>query len=445
MNKASFSRREAFRLFGGAATAGQFGRAQTRRPNIVFIYADDLGWGDVSFNGRKEWPTPNLDRLAAEGTVFNRWYSGAPLCGPSRACLLTGKYTIHHSVRNNATAIPLSEVTIAKALKPLGYATALIGKWHGGVTPEGKTTHPLDHGFDMNFGYLSANQAWEHFPKQLYRGRELVQVSGYSADILTDEAVKFMGAHRSDPFFLYLAYIEPHFHVTAPEEDVAKFKGKFQEKDATEPYNARYAAMINRMDRGIGRVLQALDKMNLAKDTLVVFSSDNGGTFEPGNKGASNYHDSNRPLRGQKGSLEEGGIREPAVVRWPGRVPAGKKSNEIVHMMDVMPSLLAATGGKPDPAWKMDGANMLDVWMGKAKAPERTLFWESPIPARRVVPWMRAAMRGDFKLLLINEYRFLYNLAIDPAERRSVLGEYPEVAKKLEAELEEWLATATPR
>jgi len=292
--------------------------------------------------------------------VFNRWYTAAPLCAPSRACLLTGRYTIHNTVRNNAVDLPASEVTLAEALKPLGYETALVGKWHHGVRPEGGFTHPLEQGFDSTFGYLDARHAWEHFPKQLWRGRESVPVSGYSADILSDEAARFLRRTREQPFFLYLAYIEPHFHVEAPEEDVARFRGKFREKDPKEPYNARYAAMLNRLDAAIGRVLRVLEETGQADNTLVVFSSDNGATFESGNRGASAYHDSNRPFRGQKRSLEEGGIRMPAIVRWPGKAPAGRKSEEVIHMTDVFPSFVAAAGGevegrRDEHARRLDG------------------------------------------------------------------------------------------
>lgn len=436
-----YTRRDALRLITAGAAAPFILRAQPRRPNLLFIYADDMGWGDASFNGRKDWPMPNLDRLGSQGTVFDRWYTAMPLCAPSRACLLTGKYTIHNRVRNNGADLPKEEVTLAEAVKPLGYTTAQIGKWHHGRLPDGSFTHPLDQGFDTTFGYLDARHAWEHFPKQLWRGRESVPVSGYSADILSDEASKFIREHRSSPFFLYLAYIEPHFYVEAPPEEVAKFQGKFKEKNPEEPYNARYAAMIHRLDAGVGRVLKTLDETDLADNTLVVFSSDNGATFEPGNKGASWFHDSNRPFRGQKRSLEEGGIREPGIVRWPGKVPAGRRSEEVISMIDVFPSFLAAAGGKPDPSWNVDGTNMLDVWMGKAKAPDRTLFWEWQVEG-----WnMYAAMRGDFKYLEIGNNRFLYNVRDDPGERRTLAGEYPDVFKKFQAEVKAWLATEVKR
>lgn len=431
------TRRDALRTMGGALAAPL--AAQSRRPNILVLFADDMGWGDVGFNGRKDWETPNLDRLATQGTVFDRWYTAFPVCAPSRASLLTGRYTIHHTVRSNEIDLPKDEVTIPEALKPLGYRSALIGKWHQGKLPGGGFTHPLDQGFDHTYGYLDAIHAWEHFPKELFRGRVKEPVKGYSCDLLATEAIDWMKKNRTDPFFLYVPFIEPHYYIEAPAEDVARYKGRFQEKNPAEPVNARYAAMIHRLDSAIGRILRSLDEMKLAGDTMVVFTSDNGGTFEKGNQGASAYHDSNRPFRGQKRSLEEGGIREPAIVRWPGRVPAGTRSTDPIHNVDLLPSIMAAAGATPDSAWKVDGVSMLDVWTGKAKAPDRTLFWE----LENQSGWtMYAASRGDFKLLRLGPNEFLYNLKNDPGERRTLGAEYPEVLAGLRKDLDGWLATA---
>lgn len=440
MISANSGRRDALRLLAsGAISAALPATAQTAAPpNLLFILVDDMGWGDAGFNGRKDYHTPNLDRLATQGTVFNRWYSAAPLCAPSRACFLTGRYTIHHGVHKNGDDLPKTEVTIAQALKPRGYSTALIGKWHRGNLPDGSFTHPLDFGFDHTFGYLDARSAWEHYPKTLFRGRQEVPVSGYSADILTDEALRWIGDQRAKPFFLYLAYIEPHLRIEAPEDDVSLYRGKFREKDPAHPYNAIYAAMIHRLDAQIGRVLKALDDRGLTNNTLVVFTSDNGATFESGNQGASWYHDSNRPFRGQKRSLEEGGVREPAIVRWPGRVPRGRTADDLIHMIDVMPSLCAAAGAAVDPAWRLDGVNLLDVWTGKSRAPDRTVFWEWNAEGYH----MYSAMRGDFKLLDIGGNQFLYNVREDAGERRTVFAEYPDMFQQLKAELKAWQSTA---
>ncbi len=432
----------------------------SRPPNIIFVLADDLGYHDVGFNGRTEWKTPNLDKLAAQGTIFKRWYANAVVCAPSRAALMTGKYTIHNGVSGNSADLPRTEITIPDALKPLGYKTALFGKWHHGRTRKSETdyVHPLDHGFDEFAGYTNAVDAWQHFPKELWFGREKKPVQGYSPVLLADETIDFVRRHKAQPFFVYLAFIEPHLLIEAPAEDIAAQRGKFKESDSSKPLNATYAAMITRMDRELGRVLRALDELDLAKDTIVVFTSDHGATFEPGNQGTAAYHDSNRPLRGQKRTLSEGGIRVPALVRWPGRVPAGRVSNEPVCMIDVLPTLLAAAGGQPQPAWKVAGLNVLDVWRGKSQAPERTIFWEW----RSEGYFQMAALRGNLKYIItgrelfdrlasiqlgdrtqVGDFGELYDVVNDPGERRSLIFEHLPLVRELNNGLREWLKTET--
>jgi arylsulfatase A-like enzyme len=411
-----------------------------RPPNLVIILADDLGWGDVGFNGRTEWRTPNLDALAGQGTQFRRWYTAGVVCAPSRAALMTGKYGIHNGVVFNNDDLPRAETTLADALKRHGYATALVGKWHHGAKrlDESDYVHPMDHGFDEFVGYTNARHAWEHFPKELWFGREKKPVNGYAGTLLTDQAIDFVTRRKEQPFFLYLAHIAPHLLIEAPEEDVARFRGKFAEKDPARPFNATYAAMVTRLDAEIGRFVKALDALQLGGNTLIVFTSDHGATFEEGNQGASAYHDSNRPFRGHKRTLWEGGIRVPAVVRWPGHVAAGKVSNEVVHMIDVFPTLLAAAGHKPEPSWHVDGLNLLDVWKGTARVPERTLFWEWRAEGYN----QQAAMRGDIKLVGMGNNRAeLFNVVSDPGERRSLHGEQPQVYQQLQRELRTWLAT----
>lgn len=419
----------------GGLSAGE------KRPNIVFIFADDLGWGDVSFNGRKEWKTPHLDRLAAQGTRFSRWYTAAVVCAPSRAALLTGKYTIHNGVSRNNDDLPRQEVTIAEALQRGGYATALFGKWHHGRPRDGEKTyvHPMDQGFDEFFGYTDAVHAWEKFPKKLWHGREQKEVTGYADTLFTDRSIDFLQRNRDRPFFLYLAFVAPHFHVEAPPEDVKEHRGKFKEKDEGKPVNAAYAAMITRLDKEVGRLLKALDDLGLAEDTLVVFSSDHGATFEVGNRGASAFLDSNFPFRGQKRTLWEGGIRVPGLVRWPGRVPASRTSPVPIHMIDVLPTLLAAARVKADPEWRVDGRNLLDVWTGKADGPERTLFWEW----RSEAYYQLAAMRGPIKVVITGEKgkAEMFDVEADPGERRNIIAEHPALAREMERELRAWLAT----
>ncbi|MDR3637818.1 MAG: sulfatase-like hydrolase/transferase [Isosphaeraceae bacterium] len=426
-------------------------RAAERGPNIVLVLADDLGWSDVGFNGRREWSTPNLDRLAAQGTIFTRFYTAAVVCAPSRAALLTGKYTIHDGVSRNNDDLPREEVTIAEALKARGYATALFGKWHHGK-PRASTTdakgpkdgsatsyvHPMDQGFDEFFGFTDATHAWEKFPETLWDGRQRVPVSGYADDLFTERAVNFLKRHRDRPFFLYLPYIAAHFHVDAPEDEVALHRGKFAETDPTQPVNATYAALATRLDKNVGKIARTLEELGLSENTLFVFTSDHGATFEQGNRGASNALDSNRPFRGQKRTLWEGGVRVPAFAVWPGHAPAGVSSPTITHMTDLFPTFLAAAGASPDPTWKVDGLNMLPVWTGRAAAPERTLFWEW----RSEGADQLAALRGDLKLVITRGGRpELYDVVKDPAERRDLAPQFPEVAKQLNQSLQAWLKT----
>ena len=407
----------------------------------MLLYADDLGWGDVGFNGRTSWTTPNLDKLASQGTVFKRWYTAGVVCAPSRGAMLTGKYTIHSGVSRNNDDLPAAETTLAEALKARGYATALFGKWHHGAPRDGaKTyTHPMDQGFDEFFGFTNAGHAWQKFPKELWDGRALKPVAGHSDDLFADHAIEFIGRNKARPFFLYVPFINSHFNIEAPADEIALHKGKFIEKDPEQPLNATYAAMVTRLDKNVGRVLAALDANHLGESTLVIFTSDHGATFEKGNLGTSNFHDSNGPFRGQKRTLWEGGIRVPAVVRWPGQVPAGKVSTEVIHMTDVFPTVFAATvEARPEPSWKVDGTSVLEAWRGKSPVPERTLFWEW----RSEGIDQLAAMRGRWKYVITNGGKGeLFNVVADPAERRNVVAESPKVGQGLEVELRAWLAT----
>jgi arylsulfatase A len=427
--------------FGGARAIAVEG---TRAPNIVLIVADDLGWGDVGFNGRTEWSTPNLDRLAKSGRVFRRCYAAAVVCAPSRGALLTGKSTIHSGVRRNHDDLPAEEVTIAEALKPLGYQTALFGKWHHGKPRAGQDdyVHPMDQGFDEFFGYTDATHAWEKFPTKLWNGRHQVPVSGYIDDLVTDRAVAFIEKHKERPFFLYLAYVATHFQIAAPPEEVASHKGKFAEADPDSPLKATYAAMVTRLDLNIGRLVETLKRLGLARETLIVFTSDHGATFESGNQGTSAALDSNRPFRGQKRTLWEGGIRVPSLASWPGRIPEGVVSEDVMQLIDLLPTFVAAAGGSVNPGWHVDGMNLLPVWAGKAAAPERTLFWEWQSEGSDQL----AALRGQFKLVVTRGGKAeLYDVVGDPAERRDVSAQFPDLTGQLRDELAAWLKTETRR
>ena len=415
-------------------------RAADPPPNIVLIYADDLGWGDVGFNGRTSWSTPNLDRLARQGATFRRFYTAAVVCAPSRGAMLTGKATIHCGVSRNDDDLPAEQVTIAEALRARGYATALFGKWHHGKprTEGGSYVHPMDQGFDEFFGFTDAVHAWEKFPRTLWDGRRQVPVTGHADDRFTDRAVDFLRRHRAGPFFLYLPYISAHFRIEAPADEVARHRGKFPEADPARPLNATYAAMVTRFDRNVGRVLAALDELGLAGGTLVVLASDHGATFESGNKGTSVFHDSNAPFRGQKRTLWEGGIRVPACARWPGHIPAGAASDAVMLTTDLLPTFLAAAGAAPDPAWHVDGIDLLPAWTGEAAVPERTVCWEW----RSEGVHQLAAMRGALKLVVTEQGKpELFDVVADPAERRNLAALRPEDVRRLREALKSWLAT----
>jgi arylsulfatase A-like enzyme len=417
--------------------------AGPRPPNVVLILCDDLGYGDVGFNGRKQWQTPNLDAFAKQGTTFRRFYTAAVVCAPSRAALMTGRYSIHNGVLGNGSYdLPSGEVTIAEALKARGYATGLFGKWHAGTKRPGteKQTHPMDQGFDEFFGYTSAVAAWQKFPKELWDGREQKPVKGYADTLFTDRTIDFVRRHKDEPFFAYVPYITSHGVVEAPEEDVKEHLGKFPEKDASVPVNATYAGEVTRLDKEVARLLKTLDELKLAENTIVIFTSDHGATFERLSKFAPVHLDSNYPFRGQKRTLWEGGMRVPGVVRWPGHVPAGMESETVVHMCDLFPTILAAAGGEPKAEWKVDGKNLLDVVTGKAKAEVRDLFWEWNESGATYY----AAMRGNHKMIVDGGNRpEMYDVASDPAERIDISAEYAGEVKELKKGLDEWLATTS--
>src|SRR4051794_6909188 len=240
--------------------------AADAKPNFVFLFADDLGYHDVGFNGRKQWKTPHLDSLAKAGTVFDRWYTAAVVCAPSRAALMTGKYGIHNGVSGNSDDLPAKEVTLAQALKKHGYRTALFGKWHGGrPRPDAKGfRHPYDLGFDEFMGFLSAMHAWEHFPKELYFGREKKAVKGYTATLFADQAIDFLKRNKDRPFFLYVPFIEPHLLIEAPEEDVMEFKDQFTDDDG--PLGSAELLKAKVLQGSFHRYLEELSK-DKTKDT----------------------------------------------------------------------------------------------------------------------------------------------------------------------------------
>jgi len=430
----SISRREALcrigKIAAGAALAPMMGNLawaaegkQSRQPNIILIVADDLGYGDLGcYNG--VCSTPNLDELAEEGARLMHFYVAVPLCAPTRVSLMTGKTPQRTSLIWNPNSMDKEdglspeEVTIAEVLKRDGYHTGLVGKWHLGYAPKFR---PRKQGFDEYFGFLSGSadyftHAYRGPRTWMFRNDEPYDEPGvYMTDLLTREAVSFINRNASRPFFLYLAYNAPHGPIQAPEEWVKRFDGHV------------YKAMVACMDDGIGKVLAALKENGIGDDTLVVFLGDNGGVVSAG----EDVRGSNAPLSGGKGTLKEGGIREPFIARWPGKIPAGKIIDVPAISMDLFPTFAAVAGAEPPRG--IDGRDMVDVLAGRSKSLHGMLFWQCKGQA--------AARSGELKLLREKgQPDRLYNVVRDPGEKNDLSAEYPKTVRALSAALDRWLA-----
>jgi len=421
--------------------------AEPARPNIVFILADDLGYGDVGCFGQKQIQTPHLDRLAAEGVRFTQCYAGCTVCAPSRCVLMTGLHSGHAHIRGNAR-VPLrpEDTTVATVLKKAGYRTGIIGKW--GLGEPDTTGIPNRQGFDYWFGYLNQHHAHNYYPDYLWRNEEKVAFPGnvvennvaskrttYSHDLFAAEALKFIEQERDKPFFLYLALTIPHANNEA---------GKLgMEVPSDAPYSDRpwpqpqknHAAMMTRMDADIGRLMKRLQELKLDEKTLVLFSSDNGPHREGGND--PTFFHSSGPLRGIKRALYEGGIRVPTLARWPGKIPAGTVSNHVWAFWDFLPTA-AELAGAQAPAG-LDGLSIVPALLGEKQAgrPQprhEFLYWEFHEGGfQQAVRW------GDWKLLHRPAGKApateLYNVQEDLGETRDVAAKHPDIVAKLTAYL----------
>ncbi len=428
-----------------------------RAPNIVLIMADDLGYEEVGAFGQKMIKTPALDKLAAGGMKLTRFYSGNAVCAPSRCALMTGKHMGHAAVRNNREAkpegqhpIPAEEVTIASLLKDRGYATAAMGKW--GLGMFGTTGDPLKHGFDLFVGYNCQRHAHSHYPTFYYRNEKRIPLPGndgkigteYTQDIFEKEAIAFIDANKEKPFFLYLPFTVPHVAVQVPEDSLEEYKGKLGDDPAYDgkkgylPHpapHAGYAAMVTRMDRSIGRIMDKLKALGLDKDTLVIFTSDNGPTHNVGGAD-STFFNSAGALRGLKGSLYEGGIRVPTIAYWPGRIKAGTTSAEQLYFPDILPTLCDVTGAVPPK--NIDGISFWPTLSGQDNQVHHPfLYWEF-----FGYGGQQAVIAGNWKAIRQNLGKGvikteLYDLAKDGSETTDVAAEHPEVLAKLEKIMKE--------
>lgn len=428
-------------LAGWLAGATALVAAESRKPNIVVIVGDDMGYADVGAHGCKDIPTPHLDSLAAAGVRCTNGYVSGPYCSPTRAGLLTGRYqqrfghefnpaSVGPGIDAAARGLPLSEKTIADRLRAAGYATGLVGKWHLGGAPK---FHPMKRGFDEFFGFLGGAHPYAvgEGPKIL-RGTEKIDEQEYLTDALGREAVAFIDRHRDEPFFLYLAFNAVHTPMQATDARLEKFKGIADEKRRT------YAAMMSAMDDAIGLTLDKIRDAGLEDDTLVFFFSDNGG---PIMRGTTVNGSNNAPLRGSKRTTLEGGVRVPFFVKWPGRIEAAKTYDLPVIQLDVLPTALAAAGVEDQAGDMIEGVNLLDYLAGDAKEPPHdALFWK--------LGQQMAIRQGDWKLVQYDPVvdgekgpptkQRLYNLADDIGESHDLSAEHPEKAAELAANWQTW-------
>ncbi len=449
-------------------------RTSDRRPNIVFILADDLGYGELGSYGQTKIRTPNLDRLAEEGMRFTQHYAGSPVCAPSRCVLLTGLHTGHAYIRDNdemadrgdvwrdltlegQRPLPEGTTTVGHLLQRAGYATGAMGKW--GLGGPGSTGAPNRQGFDRWYGYLGQRLAHNYYPVHLWRDSikqeldneyfhpharlpddadphdpasyERYAGNEYAPDRIIDEALAFVRANAERPFFLYVPFTIPHVALQVPQADLAEYEGAFEET----PYvggqgytphptpRAAYAAMITRMDRDIGRVLSLLTDLGLDENTVVFFTSDNGPTWVGG--ADTEFFGSRGGLRGRKAQLWEGGIRVPLIARWPGRIPAGTVSDLPSAFWDFMPTFADLAGTSPPPG--VDGVSLVPTLVGRAAEQEAHayLYWEyQGGQAVRLGRWKGVRLGQGLGIEL-------YDLASDPAETSDVAARHPDVVARM--------------
>ncbi len=454
--------------------------APGRPPNIVFILADDLGWAELGCYGSAFNETPHLDQLARDGLRMTEAYAAAPVCSPYRASFLTGQYPIRHGLLDYlrpTTSTPLSprHVTIAERLKAAGYVTGMIGKWHLSGYKYHKAPIELratDHGFDEElvteikgvgnganfFPYVFRTQSisWNSAGKErLLPGKEFL------VDRMNHEAIRFIEQHREKPFFLYLSHFAPHSILNGKSDLVEKYRRKHPPGKSTRSqcylcqdaglegdplnhwagdHNPHLAAMIESVDQGVGMIVKKLEELGLGNDTLLIFTSDNGGELKV---------TSNAPLRGGKSQLYEGGIRVPLIVKWPGKVPGDKVCSSPTSNVDFYPTFLEAGGLKGDDSQILDGRSVLDLFQRPgAERKERTLYWHYPLPKPHFLGGVSAGAirKGNWKLIewFGKKEVSLFDLDRDPGEKRDLVAIHPEMAERLQGRLSDWRNSIPP-
>jgi len=428
-----------------SSAAAQRDAASGARPNVVLILMDDMGYGDIGSYGVKDAKTPNLDRLAREGVRLTDAYANGSNCSPTRAGFITGRYQQRYGIEwplgadpgDSARGVKPTGTSLPALLKKAGYATGLIGKWHLGFKTE---FGPNAHGFDEFWGFRSgAVDYYSHRmgsgKPDLYENTNPVEVHGYLTDEITSRSVSFVNRHSTAPFFLEVAYNAVHWPFEPPgmpdgetraasrprtAGDLSLYQGPNDPIPAT---RADYVRMLERADEGVGQILAALDQKRLTRNTLVIFTNDNGGE----------WLSRNAPLSNRKSTLWEGGIRVPLILRWPGHLPANRTSAQVAITMDLTASILAAAGATVPADYKLDGLNILPSLSGQSPAVARDLFW------RRKRPTLQRAVRsGSWKLLRDGVDFYLFDVAADPGERHDLTADHPDLVHKLSAKLDAW-------
>jgi arylsulfatase A-like enzyme len=434
------TRREFLAATMSAALMSAKGVAQStssRRPNVLFILADDMGYGDLSCYGRPDYQTPVLDNLARQGIRFTSAYAAAPVCTPTRCAFVTGRYPHRLAVGlkepltdpTSDIGLPPEHPTVASLLKANGYQTALVGKWHLGWKPE---FGPNRHGYEEFFGILSGAEDYFTHRAEDFKGSDLwenltpVQRPGYLTDLLTEKAVEFITRPRSRPFYLSLHYTAPHSPWEGPEDAAIDHQQHGRGPMAEGGSLKVYASLVRSMDAGIGRVLQALARAKLERETLVIFTSDNGGE----------RYSFNWPFSSGKMSLWEGGTRVPAIVRWPGVIRPGQTTEQAAITMDWTATILAAAGTAPDAAYPLDGENLLPVCAGTRPAHDRTFYWRTTTES--------AARMGRWKYLRESSGEQLFDLSSDPGEKVNLRNNQGEVFERIKNLYGEWNTRMLP-
>jgi arylsulfatase A len=433
---------------------------EEKPPNIIYILADDLGYGDLSCYGQRKFLTPNIDRLAKEGILFTQHYAGCTVSAPSRSCLMTGLHTGHTPIRGNKEwksegqwPLPASSFTIAELLKEKGYATGAFGKWGLGFV--GTEGDPNRQGFDEFYGYNCQGLAHNYYPDHLWHNQEKIllhendsgKTGAYSADLIHKAAIDFLATNKNKPFFLYCATTIPHAELIAKEDYMKMFQGKFEPEKSYQgvdngstfrlgPYgsqsesHAAFAAMVKELDDYVGEILNKLKELNLEKNTIVIFTSDNGPHHEGG--GDPDYFNSNGDLKGYKRDLYEGGIRTPMLVRWPSTIIPGSVSDHISAFWDIMPTFAEISGAKT--VERIDGISFLPVLLGKKVQKEhKYLYWEFHEEGGKI-----AIRMGKWKAIKLDIDKIvqgaieLYDLEKDIGETNNIASSNPEIVKTME-------------